>query len=295
MAKGFYTQLPFVLVKAKENKRGDWSVFLEASNEGVDQEGEKMLRKALEEQKDYFLDHGVLSLDHQHKLTNDPKYIIGEPSDVRFTSDNKTLVKGKLYKENPLAQGLWKNLLSGSTRFGASVGGYVLAKGAANDIEKVIWDEVAVTNHPVLDSTLGHVSVIPFQEFTKSLSHLDSSIGSELGQPLQEQVRVNSLLNQAGDPLNAHTLNNTILDDFINGEQVGMELHSAHEATDLFMNMWVSVMMNEIKTHNDLVTWMLKRGYSYPFAEYTANYVAMNLPKVLATLSIPTKDRERVA
>ncbi len=282
--KAFYSQMPLTLVKAKQNKSGDWVVFMEASNEGVDQEGERMLKKALESQKDYFLQHGVLSYDHMHKISTDPKYIIGEPVDVTFTRDNRTLVKGKLYQENEIARGIWPNLVSGSTRFGASVGGYILQKGPEGDINRVIWDEVAVTNKPVLDSTLGHVSVIPPKEFAKSLMNKGIFGPNTNVLPVMTE-RTTSLTNQGASPMGA--FNERLLEDWIDGEHLGKELHSVQEAVDLFSNLWASVMMNEIKTHGDVVTWLLTRGYSYPFAEYMSNFIAMKLPKVLEALSIP--------
>lgn len=287
MSKAF--MMPFSnlkLIKASEEK-GEPIVYLEASNEGLDREGERILRKALEDQKDEYLKSGLISYDHRHLTEGNPSYIIGEPLDVQFSNDNRTLVKGKLYKENTIVKGIWENLLSGSSRFGASVGGYVLNKGGDGTIDKVLWTETAITPSPVNADTLGHVTLLKPKEFAKSLRGLDSSVGGELGQPLQVNVRDNALMNQGGDALPAEKLTEGVLDAFLDGEKMGMEIHSAQEAVDLFTNMWVSVMMSEIKTHGDLVTWMLKRGYSYPFSEYTANYVARNLPTVLQTLSVP--------
>jgi len=164
-----FTQCAFV--KAEE-ERGQWIVYLEASNEAKDQEDEVVVLKALKDAANYYLTHGVISYDHQHKLQKDPVYIIGEPVDVAFTEHRSTLVKGLLYRENKIAQGVWQNLLSNSTRFGASIGGYVLKKSDArthNVIRKIIWDDTAVTPKPVNDTTLGKVQRIPFAEFAKAL------------------------------------------------------------------------------------------------------------------------------
>lgn len=170
----FYSPFTTTLVKAEEHN-DKWEVYLEASNETKDQEEEVLLCKALKDTADYYLTHGILSWDHKHKQTHDPGFIIGEPTDVAFTDRNQTLIKGFLYKENTIAQGLWKNLMSNATRIGASVGGGILrkaadaSKGIAGLITKVIWDEVALTHKPVNDATLGRVSIIPFAEFAKSL------------------------------------------------------------------------------------------------------------------------------
>jgi len=160
------------LVKAEE-QGSNWIVFLEASNESRDQEDDIIVMKALKDAADYYLSKGVISWDHQHKLQKSPEYIIGEPLDIAFTESKSTLVKGKLYKENKRAQGLWENLLSKSSRFGASVGGYILKKsleGGQKFIRKVIFDDVAVTHKPVNDTTLGHVQLVPFSAFAKSLT-----------------------------------------------------------------------------------------------------------------------------
>lgn len=129
--------------------------------------------KALKDAADYYMTHGVISWDHQHKLQKSPEFIIGEPLDVAFTSTKSTLVKGMLYKENKRAQGVMENILSKSSRFGASVGGYILKKAIEEGqkfIRRVIWDDCAVTHKPVNDTTLGHVQLVPFTAFAKSLT-----------------------------------------------------------------------------------------------------------------------------
>jgi hypothetical protein len=166
----FYAPFGMVLYKAEEHN-GRWEVYLQASNEGLDQEQEVLLCKALQDTKDYFLKHGVLSWDHLHKVKGDPKYIIGEPMDVAFNDQRETLVKGFLYQKNTIAQNLWGNIQSGAKRLGASVGGGILkkAKDGLTRILQVIWDECAITHKPVNDGTLGKVQVIPFVEFAKAL------------------------------------------------------------------------------------------------------------------------------
>lgn len=159
------------LLKAVEED-GKWTVYLEASNESLDQDGEITVMKALKDAADYYLTHGVISWDHLHKIKKNPAFIIGEPTDVAFTKHNSTLVKGFLYKENENAQGVWNNLLSKTTRLGSSVGGYILKKsveGTQNFIKRVLWDETAITYKPVNDTTLGNVQILPFAEFAKAL------------------------------------------------------------------------------------------------------------------------------
>ena len=168
LSNQFYSPLGEVLIKGSE-ENGQWMVYLQASNETFDQDGEAVDMGALQKAADYFLSHGVLSWDHKHKSTHDPGFIIGEPLDVRFTKDKKTLVKGFLYQSNDIAKKVWGNIQSGARRLGASIGGGILQK-AENRIREVIWDETAITHKPVNDGTLGNVTLVPFAEFAKALS-----------------------------------------------------------------------------------------------------------------------------
>lgn len=159
------------LIKAEEES-GKWVIYLEASNEAIDLDGEVTVMKALKEAADHYLTHGVISWDHQHKIQKDPSYIIGEPMDLAFTSQKSTLVKAMLYKENKRAQGVWENIQSNTSRFGSSIGGYILKKAVeatAKFIKQVLWDETAITHKPVNDTTMGKVQLLPFTAFAKAL------------------------------------------------------------------------------------------------------------------------------
>ena len=168
----FYASFSNAMLVKAEEEGARWIVYLEASNEREDQDEEITVMKALKDASDYYLSHGVISWDHQHKLQKDPAFIIGEPIDVAFTSEKSTLVKGMLYKENKRAQSVMENVMSKTSRLGASIGGYILKKAIENAqkfIRRVIWDDTAITHKPVNDSTLGHVQVVPFGAFAKSL------------------------------------------------------------------------------------------------------------------------------
>ena len=170
--------LPFSTVtvrKAEDSEKNKWLIYIEASNEFRDKEREIVLQKAMADAQEGFLREGTISWNHKHKdetLRDDgPKYVVGEPLDVRFSGDerNSTLVKGILYHKNKLAQDIMDNLESGSTRFGASIGGKKLSKSFSGSVDKIIWDEVALTYSPVNATTLGRVSLGPMEEFAKSL------------------------------------------------------------------------------------------------------------------------------
>ena len=147
-------------------------VFIEASNEFRDQENEIVLQKAMAAAKDDFLTKGVISWDHMQKSEGAlPRHVIGEPLEVSFPQDTRsTLVKAQLYHKNTIAQDLVDNLESGSTRFGASIGGKKLAKSFAGVVQRVFWDEVAVTYKPVNSTTLGNVSQTPLDSLAKALT-----------------------------------------------------------------------------------------------------------------------------
>ena len=143
----------------------DYIFDVEASNENLDLDGQKVLQSALLESKNYFLTNGVISKDHLHiqaigdkqnkKIIRDESYIIGEPLEV-YTRGYSTRVKGKLYKNNEYAKKFINLLKAGSSRVKASVGGFlpVIKKRTENGeiIEEVIsmlWNDLALTISPV--------------------------------------------------------------------------------------------------------------------------------------------------
>jgi len=170
MDNPFYSPFPGVVLLKAEEHNDQWIIFLQASNEIRDQEDDIIEMSALKKARDYYLKHGVLSWNHQHKIKQDPKYIVGEPLEVEFTDKNETLLKGTMYKKNTIAQSIWQNVLSGAKKMGASIGGGILHKSADKRVSSVIWDETAITHCPVNDGTLGNVQIVPFDSFVKALT-----------------------------------------------------------------------------------------------------------------------------
>lgn len=168
----FYSPFTQQGVLIKADKDDPSIVYIEASNEIVDSQNDVTVMKALEEETENFLRKGVISWDHLHKSEKSPEYIIGEPLDVSFKKES-TWVKGKLYKSVKIGQSVLDLLASGSTRLGASIGGYIKKREqmskSISAITKVIWDELAITYKPVNDTTLGNVSLIPIGAFAKAL------------------------------------------------------------------------------------------------------------------------------
>jgi len=171
----FYTPFNNTQVLIKADEKDPFTIYIGASSESIDSQQDVLFMKALEAEAESFLKKGLLSWDHLHKVKDDPKFIIGEPLDVRFDkAEKKTYVKGKLYQHVDYAVKVANLLLSKCTRLGASVGGFIKSKKSIlksiSGILKVIWDELAVTYKPVNQDTMGNVSLIPIGAFVKALS-----------------------------------------------------------------------------------------------------------------------------
>jgi hypothetical protein len=247
---GFYSQFNNVLIKGEE-ENGEWIVYLQASNELKDQDNETIEMDALKKSAEYYMKHGILSWDHKHKMTHDPRFIIGEPLDVRFTADKKTLVKGFLYKSNDIAQSVWKNIKSNAKKMGASVGGGILQK-ANSVIKKVVWDETAITHKPVNDGTFGTVQIVPFMAFAKAL--------------------------MAGSGVDAGS--------FTGGRALTPESLQGNMATReslkvMFHDLMIAVKAGRINSYNDMLNFVYDRGYEGNEAATIVNYIARKVPNVV--------------
>jgi len=263
----FYSPFASALVKGVEED-GKWNVYLQASNESRDQDSEVVFCKALKEAADYYLTHGVLSWDHKHKQIHDPQYIIGEPSDVAFTDRNETLVKGFLYKENKISQGLWQNILSGAKKLGASVGGGIIqkVKGSAGGVKgmimRVIWDETAITHKPVNDGTLGHVSIIPFAQFAKALMAGDG---------------VNAEAFTGGRALTPESLQGSELSDTFNAQGYSIPYGELRRVFDALL---AAITSGKVKSYNDVMEFILSRGYPSNISAELIQYITRKLPTI---------------
>jgi len=254
LSNPFYSPFSDVLIKGAE-ENGQWIVYLQASNEMKDQDGETVDMAALQKAADYFLSHGVLSWDHKHKATHDPGFIIGEPLEVKFTKDHRTLVKGYLYQANDIAQKVWKNIQSGAKRLGASIGGGILQK-SENAIKQVIWDETAITHRPVNDGTLGGVQMVPFAAFAKALmagGGVDASVFT------------------GGRALSPESLQGSTVDNMVPPE----------ELRGMFGDLLKAVRDNKIGSYNDMLNFVYDRGYEGNSAAKIINYLSRKIPNVV--------------
>lgn len=178
-----------MLKATPSSESGKRFIYFEASNEGVDQQGERVLAKALEESADFFLKFGNIDIDHYTILG--PKigmkdamsYEIGRPVDVRIDGE-RTFVKAELYQgTGPLAEQanmVWESMtaLNPPARWYPSVGGAVLAKSMQIDpdtknkvavIDKVRWSNVGLSRTPV-NQHLPCAESMPMGTFAKSLN-----------------------------------------------------------------------------------------------------------------------------
>jgi hypothetical protein len=189
----------------KRDADGNVIFTVEASNENLDLEGQRVLQSALLSTKDYFLRNGVVSKDHKHRTFREKggfdlheEYVIGEPLDV-FTEGTSTLVRGKLYANNDYARQFIKLLDAGSSRIKASVGGLIprvkkaLEKGRkVGNVVSVLWDDIALTIAPVnptVGPALSLAKSLSSFEFVKSLSagHGTDSATFSGGRALQKE------------------------------------------------------------------------------------------------------------
>ena len=177
------------MLKATPREEGGLRiVYLEASNEAVDYQGEVVLAKALADSAEYYLRYGNVDLDHytqigaKQGIPNYELYEIGRPVDVQ-ARDGKTFVKAQIYAGvGPAAEranGFWSSLvdLSPPARWYPSVGGKVISKSVAIDpltkakravISQVRWTNIGFSKTPV-NLSVGPVSTVPIGVLAKSM------------------------------------------------------------------------------------------------------------------------------
>lgn len=182
-----YISITQMLKALPSQEGGERFVYLEASNESVDQQGEVVMAKALEESAGYFLRFGNLDIDHYTQIgaragiPGYELYEIGRPVDVSVR-DGSTFVKGQIYSGGgPAAEkanAFWSSLteLNPPARWYPSVGGAVVSKSVQVDpltrerravIEKVRWTNVGFSKTPV-NANLATVQTVPFGALAKS-------------------------------------------------------------------------------------------------------------------------------
>jgi hypothetical protein len=184
-----YLSITQMLKATPAVESGERFIYLEASNESVDQQNEVVLAKALSDSSDYYLKFGNLDIDHYTQIgarsgiPNYELFEIGRPVSVTVR-DGRTFVKGQIYSgAGPAAEkanAFWSSLteLSPPARWYPSVGGAVISKSVVIDpetkgkravINKVRWSNIGFSKTPV-NANLATVSTVPFGALAKSWS-----------------------------------------------------------------------------------------------------------------------------
>jgi len=165
---------------------GQRVVYFEASNEGLDQQGEVVAAKALADSAEYFKRYGNIDIDHftligaKAGIPDYPMYEIGRPTDVRQTGKT-TFVKAEIYSgTGPAAERanqFWSSLteITPPARWYPSVGGSVMEKAIEIDpdtklrkaiIKKVRWNNIGVSKTPV-NQHVSTCATVPVGAFAK--------------------------------------------------------------------------------------------------------------------------------
>lgn len=162
-------------------------IYIEASNEALDQQNEVVMQKALKDSSDWYLKYGNLDIDHLTQvgakagIPNYGSYEIGQPLEVAF-NEGKTFVKGEILKgTGPVAREanqFWSSLTERNppAKWYPSVGGSVLEKAIEIDpksklrkafIRRVRWNNIGFSKTPV-NQTVPTISTVPIGALAKS-------------------------------------------------------------------------------------------------------------------------------
>jgi hypothetical protein len=163
-------------------------LYMEASNEAIDLQGEKVLAKSLADSADHFLRYGNIDLDHRTLLPARPGenpyfWEIGQPVEAQIDG-SRTFVKAELYTgDGPTAVNanmVWESLtaMNPPARWYPSVGGQILertadidplTKARVNLISRVRWSNVGLSRSPV-NNAVPSVATVPIGVLTKCCS-----------------------------------------------------------------------------------------------------------------------------
>lgn len=182
-----YLSIGAMLKATPVQEGGKRFVYIEASNEALDQQNEVVMQKALKDSKDWFLRYGNLDIDHLTQIgakvgiPNYNAYEIGQPVEVRF-ADGKTFVKGEILSgAGPVAEQanqFWASLTDRNppAKWYPSVGGVVQEKAVEIDpktkmrkafIKRVRWSNIGFSKTPV-NQAVPTVATVPFGALAKS-------------------------------------------------------------------------------------------------------------------------------
>jgi hypothetical protein len=222
-----------MLKATPQTEGGRRIVYFEASNEGLDQQGEVIAAKALADSADYFKRYGNIDIDH-YTLLGKPNpqtgregipgcglYEIGRPEDVR-QKNGSTFVKAVIYSGvGPAAEqanDFWSSItdLSPPARWYPSVGGSIDKTGTRiiEDpktglrkaiITKVRWTNIGVSKTPV-NQHVGICATMPLGAFAKSWT----SAGWDFSKAIEAGYGTDSATLEGGGALREQSLDKQV-------------------------------------------------------------------------------------
>ena len=195
-------QFSRVALKAQvAEEAGQRILYMQASSEVRDLQGEKVLLSALAKSIPYFLQYGRIDLDHASVLgeirgqkVNPYAYEIGKPLDARVDGDSVWVkaaiftARGSGNRWTEAADLFWDSLqTSPPTVWYPSIAGDVFAEAPTfedgrntQEIRGIRWHSIGLSRTPV-NHTVGPVTTMPVRAFAKafaSRADLEEALGS---------------------------------------------------------------------------------------------------------------------
>lgn len=203
-----------LFLKARPSEEGGHRfIYLEASNESLDAQGEVVLAKALSDSADYYLRYGNIDLDHvtqtgpRRGIADYARYEIGRPVDVKVDG-SATFVKGQIFQgDGPAAANanlFWDSItkLRPPQRWYPSVGGAVIDRDASKRlIKSVRWSNIGLSKTPV-NQMVPTVSAVPFGALAKAWG----SMGLDLDKAMEAGYGTDSATLADGAALRTQSL-----------------------------------------------------------------------------------------
>lgn len=211
------------LLKAHPSEEsGRRYVYMQASDESLDHQGEVVLTKALADSAQYFLKYGNIDLDHRTQMgprEGQPShhlFEIGKPIDVKIDG-KRTFVKAEIYKGEGAtaehANNFWSSLTQQvpPKKWYPSVGGECARTSAVDPetgrpikvINKVRWTNIGMSGTPV-NLHVPTVACMPFGALQKSMAvggfSMRKAIEAGYGTDTAELTGGEALREQSLDP-----------------------------------------------------------------------------------------------
>lgn len=208
---------------------GQRIVYMEASNEGLDQQSEVIAAKALSASAEYFKRYGNLDLEHYTLIgrpnpakgwpgiPDAPMYEIGRPEDVRQTGKS-TFVKAIIYRGDGeaarRANDFWSSITEQDPpqRWYPSVGGSIdknsrrividpETKLRKAIVEKVMWNNIGFSKTPV-NQHVPTCATMPMGAFAKCFT----AAGFDLSKALEASYATDAVGKTGGAALGMQSL-----------------------------------------------------------------------------------------